>query len=71
VMIHDRPDKLAITAPIEHDYSWEHEEEIKVTRARVNSRCQDLLAVVAPRSEQDAYTRFTPPYRVEFLHGSV
>lgn len=56
VMIHDRPDRLATTAPVECDYTWDHEEEIKVTRARVNSRCQDLLAVANTNSRETLYT---------------
>lgn len=74
VMIHDRPDKVATTAPIEINYIWDHEQEIEVTKARVNSRCQDLLAAVAPSANKIKQgERATPKelYRIEFLHRSV
>lgn len=74
VMIHDRPDKLATTAPIECNYTWDHEQEIEVTKARVNSRCQDLLAAVAPSAntlKQEERTTLKQLYRIEFLHRSV
>ena len=74
VMIHDRPDKLATTAPIECNYTWDHEQEIEVTKARVNSRCQDLLAAVAPSAntlKQVERKTLKKLYRIEFLHRSV
>lgn len=75
VMIHDRPDKLATTAPIESNYTWDHEHEIEVTKARVNSRCQDLLAAVIPsanRLKPEVHdTPLKELYRIEFLHRSV
>lgn len=71
VMIHDRPDKLATTAPTECNYAWDHKEEIRVTKARVNSRCQDLLAVVSPHSREHGASSPSQLCRVEFLHRSV
>lgn len=71
VMIHDRPDRLAISAPIACNYPWDHHEEIKVTTARVNSRCQDLLAVVGPASPKNDLPFASQLHRIEFLHRSV
>jgi hypothetical protein len=70
VIIHDRPDRVAISAPVEYNYQWDHPAEIEVLRARVNGRCQDLLAIVDPRCDidDDKQDRIC---RIEFLHRSV
>jgi hypothetical protein len=68
VMIHDRPEKLATSAPVELNYYWDREEEIEDTQAMVNGRCQDLLAVVR---SQDQFERQGYLYRLQFLHRSV
>jgi hypothetical protein len=68
VIIHDRPDRVAISAPVEHNYQWDHPDEIEILRARVNGRCQDLLAIVDPRYNDNDQDRIC---RIEFLHRSV
>lgn len=68
VMVHDRPDRLAISAPVEFNYSWDHHEEISNTRAQVNGRCQDLLSVVKSQPRPGDRQQL---YRLEFLHRSV
>jgi hypothetical protein len=68
IIIHDRPDRVAISAPIEHNYQWDHPDEIETLRARVNGRCQDLLAIVDSHCKDDQQDRIC---RIEFLHRSV
>lgn len=72
VMINERPDTLATTTAIEHNRIWDPPEEIEETRALVNGRCQDLLAVVGPQDMND-WDSVDPEYlyRIEFLHRSV
>jgi hypothetical protein len=53
VMIHDHPDTLAITTAIDFSRTWDLQGEIEETRALVNGRCQDLLAVICPQDIND------------------
>jgi hypothetical protein len=69
IIIHDRPDMMAMSAvPIEHDYQWDHPDKIEILQARVNGRCQDLLAIVNSRCKDDQQDRIC---HIEFLHRSV
>jgi hypothetical protein len=72
VMIHDHPDTLATTTAIEYSRTWDLQEEIEETRALLNGRCQDLLAVICPQDINDRKSD-DPEYlcRIEFLHRSV
>jgi hypothetical protein len=73
-MTSSTPDVLALSAPIDTDFTWDRVEDIETTRTQVNGRCQDLLAVVGPPESQSLRIAAEQPsvlYRIEFLHRSV
>jgi len=71
-MIDEHPNELATKTAIKSNHIWDHPEEVEKTRALVNGRCQDLLAVIGPQDMND-WDSADPEYlyRIEFLHRSV
>jgi hypothetical protein len=72
VMIDEHPNELATKTAIKSNHIWDHPDEVEKTRALVNGRCQDLLAVIGPQDMHD-WDSADPEYlyRIEFLHRSV
>lgn len=62
LVIASQPEQLACKIPVDPDFMWD-EDTWRTVRARVNGRCQDLMAV-----EHFDSTRHP---RIEFLHRSV
>lgn len=71
-MVHDHPDTLATSTAIQDSRTWDLPGDIKETRALINGRCQDLLAVISPQDINDCDSSHPEYlYRIEFLHRSV
>jgi hypothetical protein len=72
VMVDEHPNELATKTAIKSNHIWDHPHEVEKTRALVNGRCQDLLAVIGPQDMND-WDSVDPEYlyRIEFLHRSV
>jgi hypothetical protein len=67
---------MAASAKVENNFPWDDPMQIDITRARLNSRCQDLLSVHVPTqsTRETATLMKSESYRlcrIEFLHRSV
>jgi hypothetical protein len=72
VLVCDSPHDMAMSTHIEKTNLGDDPVEVDIIRAKVNRRCQDLLAVVAPNQDEDRKaTRLKRLSRIEFLHRSV
>lgn len=75
VLVHENPTDYAISASIDPNYPWHHPQFVDDIRARINGRCQDLLAVeqqptvqVTGESDTEGVVQLC---RIDFLHRTV